>query len=498
VASRNQQELAIGIVNSESAFSGTTTTQRPPLLSRWHIIAALQIADFVAIAGSIILALVVFRHAAADNLVGNQILAVEALVVGVPLTLAFHLLGVYRYKVLGQAAYSSILVFVAWMVIAGPFLLLNMGSTAATMVAADTFLAWSITLVCLLIVIRLLVAQVNKELTRMGLLANTICVVGDGIEARSCIRQAHLDTSNNVLLGCFHADEGEAIASGLYVGHVRELPAFMRRQRVDEIIVATPVGGTQRLHELITELRCLPVTLSVWPETINLPTQMISTKGNRLGSIPLVPLGGAPLSGWAWVAKEIQDRSLAALLLLACSPVLLAISLAVRLSSPGPALFRQKREGYRGREFDILKFRTMHQAASQPADRLVLTTKGDSRIFPLGALLRRTSLDELPQLLNVLRGDMWLVGPRPHSRLATAADLRYADAVRHYAGRHKIKPGITGWAQINGWRGPTQTVEQIERRVAHDIYYIDNWSPLFDLKILLMTVVRGFVHHNAF
>jgi lipopolysaccharide/colanic/teichoic acid biosynthesis glycosyltransferase len=427
LALHNQQGSAIGIVGSESALYDATTTQRTPLLSRWHITAALQIADFVAIAGSIILTLVVFRHAAADLSTENQ-LAVEALMVGVALTLALHLLGVYSYKMLVQAAYSSILIFVAWIMIAGPFLLLNMGSTAATMVAADTFLAWSITLVCILIVIRLLVARVSKE--RVGLLANTICVVGEGIEARSCIRQARLDTSNNFLLGCFHADDGEATESGLYVGHVRELPAFMRRQRVDEIVVATPVGATHRLHELIADLRCLPVTLSVWPETISLPAQIISTKGNQLGSVSLIPLGGAPLSGWVWVAKEIQDRSLAALLLLACSPMLLVIALAVRLSSPGPALFHQKREGYQGREFDILKFRTMHQTASKPTDRLVLTTEGDSRIFPLGALLRRTSLDELPQLLNVLRGDMWLVGPRPHSPLATAALCRCGQALR--------------------------------------------------------------------
>jgi lipopolysaccharide/colanic/teichoic acid biosynthesis glycosyltransferase len=134
----------------------------------------------------------------------------------------------------------------------------------------------------------------------------------------------------------------------------------------------------------------------------------------------------------------------------------------------------------------------------RPSEEMTLTVRNDPRVFPIGALLRRTSLDELPQLLNVISGDMWLVGPRPHSPLATAAGTRYADAVSRYFSRARVKPGITGWAQVNGWRGPTETLEQISRRVEHDIYYIDNWSLWLDVRILVATACRGFVHHNAF
>jgi lipopolysaccharide/colanic/teichoic acid biosynthesis glycosyltransferase len=161
----------------------------------------------------------------------------------------------------------------------------------------------------------------------------------------------------------------------------------------------------------------------------------------------------------------------------------------------GPTLFRRVREGYCGREFRIFKFRTMHSAVYAPTDRLVLASRKDDRTFPLSSLLRRTSLDQLPQLFNVLRGDMWLIGPRPQSPLATASEYRHADTVQGNAGRHEIKPGITSSAQINRWWGPTSTIEQ---RVAHDFYYINNWSPWFDFQLLLMTAIRSFVHQNAF
>jgi lipopolysaccharide/colanic/teichoic acid biosynthesis glycosyltransferase len=210
-------------------------------------------------------------------------------------------------------------------------------------------------------------------------------------------------------------------------------------------------------------------------------------------------LSERPLSGWRWVCKDIQDRTIAIVALLFCAPVMIAAAAAVVLSDGRPVFFCQKRHGYGGRTFNIYKFRTMYAASCAESERgLKLTTRGDPRIFALGRLLRRTSLDELPQLLNVIRGDMWIVGPRPHPPLATAAGIIYADAVEEYAARHRIKPGITGWAQVNGWRGPTETLEQITKRVEHDLFYIDNWSISFDLRILFRTVLCAFSHENAF
>jgi exopolysaccharide biosynthesis polyprenyl glycosylphosphotransferase len=230
---------------------------------------------------------------------------------------------------------------------------------------------------------------------------------------------------------------------------------------------------------------------------MGMQAEWVASSECKLGGMPLLVASAPPLDGWRWVLKDVQDRVLAFLLLVLCAPALIGIAALIRLSSPGPILFRQEREGYNGSRFVILKFRTMYFAAAE-ADRLVLTEKDDSRVFPVGALLRKTSLDELPQLLNVLRGDMWLVGPRPHSPLATAAGQCYSAAAKHYLARFRVKPGITGWAQVNGWRGATDTLEQIQQRVVHDLYYIEHWSVWLDFRILLQTACKGFVHQNAY
>ena len=165
------------------------------------------------------------------------------------------------------------------------------------------------------------------------------------------------------------------------------------------------------------------------------------------------------------------------------------------MTSPGPVLFRQKRIGYKGREFNIIKFRTMDY---EFCGSYTPTRRSDNRVFKFGRILRKTSLDELPQLMNVLKGDMSLVGPRPHMIGQQVEGRSFFEAVNEYASRHRVKPGITGWAQVNGWRGPTETIEQIERRVEHDIFYIENWSPMLDLVILFRTLCAGFFGKNAF
>jgi Undecaprenyl-phosphate glucose phosphotransferase len=201
-----------------------------------------------------------------------------------------------------------------------------------------------------------------------------------------------------------------------------------------------------------------------------------------------------PLSGWGAVLKRAEDIALSALLLVLFGPLLLLLGLLVRLDSRGPALFRQQRFGFNNNPITVLKFRTMRvNAATDPA--VPQARRGDPRITRIGRFLRRTSLDELPQLINVLRGDMSLIGPRPH---AIAHNEYYAELIDGYLRRHRVKPGITGWAQVNGWRGETADVEAMHQRVKYDLYYIENWSLRFDVAILLRTLVTGFVHRNAY
>ncbi|MCI0557133.1 MAG: exopolysaccharide biosynthesis polyprenyl glycosylphosphotransferase, partial [Nitrososphaera sp.] len=208
---------------------------------------------------------------------------------------------------------------------------------------------------------------------------------------------------------------------------------------------------------------------------------------------PVLKVFQKPVSGWSYLAKTIEDKVLAALLLVLTMPVMVLIAVCIKLDSPGPVLFRQKRYGFNDQLIDIYKFRSI-RVKQQDKDATRLVSRNDPRVTRIGRFLRRTSLDELPQLLNVLRGDMSLVGPRPHALNASAEGRLYHDVVEKYSTRHKVKPGITGWAQINGWRGETNTEEKIRKRVEHDLYYIENWSLVLDLAILLRTmwvVVKG-------
>jgi exopolysaccharide biosynthesis polyprenyl glycosylphosphotransferase len=195
-------------------------------------------------------------------------------------------------------------------------------------------------------------------------------------------------------------------------------------------------------------------------------------------------------------AKNVLDRTLAAAGLIFLYPLFLTIALIIRLESPGPALFTQPRVGYRQKIFKCYKFRSMYHHMAEPCGT-TQATRDDKRVTRFGKLLRRTSLDELPQLLNVLKGEMSLVGPRPHAPNTRAAGQLFADVVLNYNERHCVRPGITGWAQVNGWRGETRTPEDIQMRVRYDMEYIRDWSLLFDLRILLLTLVRMFNDDTA-
>jgi putative colanic acid biosynthesis UDP-glucose lipid carrier transferase len=210
--------------------------------------------------------------------------------------------------------------------------------------------------------------------------------------------------------------------------------------------------------------------------------------------VPILNVMAAPDRGWDVVPKELFDRIFSFCVLLAISPLLIAIAIAVKLSSPGPVLFRQHRKGMNGDVFSIYKFRTMFHGADKPG-AVVQARKGDSRVTKVGRFLRSTSLDELPQFFNVLKGEMSVVGPRPH---AVEHDEYYKELVQHYMFRYRIKPGITGWAQINGHRGETAQLEKMEARVTFDMYYIQHWSFWMDMKIIALTIVKGFIGKTAY
>jgi putative colanic acid biosynthesis UDP-glucose lipid carrier transferase len=283
-------------------------------------------------------------------------------------------------------------------------------------------------------------------------------------------------------------DGREAFEAGL-----AEVARLVESDAVDAVLLAVPWDNGPAVQRALEQLGDLAVE-------IFLASGLLEVRGrrfpsSRLGGVPCLLLVGRPIDGWGALAKDVFDRLVAAAALVAIAPALLLITVAIRLDSPGPILFRQKRHGLNGRVFEILKFRTMHaNRCDDGTGEVAQAVRRDPRITRVGRWLRRTSMDELPQLINVLKGEMSIVGPRPQ---AVAHNQRYAGLIEHYAARHRMKPGITGWAQVNGCRGETDTLDKMARRIEHDLDYIENWSLGFDLRIVLRTFLVGFVHPEA-
>ena len=286
----------------------------------------------------------------------------------------------------------------------------------------------------------------------------------------------------------------EGLANSL-LGNTDELIAMVRRGEVDQILVALPWAAERRLTEILNRLGVLPVAVHLAPDLAALA--LGGRKVARFANIPMITAQEQPISGWSHVLKDVKDRVLAALLLLFLAPLLGLIAVAIKADSSGPVLFRQPRRGFNDQLIDVFKFRTMyHHLSDQHCQQQ--TAANDARVTRVGRFLRRTSLDELPQLLNVLLGEMSLVGPRPHALGTSVRGLPLEDLVDQYARRHKVKPGITGWAQVNGWRGELDTEQKIKMRVEYDLYYIENWSIWLDLWILARTFLLVFRDKNAY
>lgn len=279
------------------------------------------------------------------------------------------------------------------------------------------------------------------------------------------------------------------------LGDMRALIDYIRAGRIDQVIIALPWSAESRLQSVVGQLAMTPVRIRLAPDLASFAFAQRPLV--LLGDLPVMTLFERPISGFDQILKGLEDRILGLLLLTLSAPILLLAAIAIKLDSPGPIFFRQDREGFNNRHFRIWKLRTMYTEHSQH-DHIAQAQRGDPRVTRVGAFLRRTSIDELPQLFNVMTGDMSLVGPRPHAPSTRAGDKLFSDVVSTYAARHKVKPGITGWAQVCGWRGETDTEDKLIKRLEHDLYYIENWSPFFDIYILLRTFATVLSHRFAY
>jgi putative colanic acid biosynthesis UDP-glucose lipid carrier transferase len=280
--------------------------------------------------------------------------------------------------------------------------------------------------------------------------------------------------------------EGVPVRGGLH-----RLPQEVAELGIDQVWIALPLQHDKQVKSLVAHLSRLPVQVTFVPDIYGV--HLLNHSIGEVAGFPVIHLLESPLSGVQGIVKSIEDKILAALILLVASPLILFIIIGGKLSSPGPIFFRQLRGGLHGERIWVWKFRTMKPQA-EPSEKVPQAIPGDHRITTFGSFLRRTSLDELPQFFNVLKGNMSIVGPRPH---AVAHDEFYKQQIDAYMLRHHVKPGITGWAQVNGWRGETGEIEKMEMRVKYDLYYINNWSLWFDLRIIFMTVLIMITGKNA-
>ena len=367
-------------------------------------------------------------------------------------------------------------------------------------IAPGWVLAWACFVAAWTPASRLLASALLRIATKDGNFKQRIAIVGGGKAAEDAINALEASTGLDIeIVGLFDdrydSRSPASIRRHTKLGNISELAAYARGAKVDLIIVAIPMSAEQRLLQILKRIWQLPVDIRISGAASQL--KLSPQAYAHLGNLALLPVFDRPLNPWSQFLKDMMDKFIAVCAIIALSPIILAAAVAVRFESKGPVIFKQKRYGFNNELIEVYKFRSMHvDQGDATASKLV--TKGDPRVTRVGRVIRKTSVDELPQLFNVLKGQLSLVGPRPHATQAKAAGGLYDEVVEGYFARHRVKPGITGWAQVNGWRGETDTIEKISQRVKHDLEYIDKWSLAFDLLILLKTPLSLLKSENAY
>ncbi|MBL8791867.1 MAG: undecaprenyl-phosphate glucose phosphotransferase [Rhizobiales bacterium] len=433
---------------------------------------------------------------AAPGHVYAAVIAIMAL--GVPAVA--HMTGHYRLDVLLNPMRNAPGLAAIWVCFIAVLAIAAFATQMGHSISRAWFLAWSVSGFGWLLAARVAAAAVVRHFNARGQLNRRAVIVGGGAEAEQAIAALQHSRDTAITLVGIFDDRSDARSPsemrGLKkLGSINDLISFVRSSRVDTLIVTLPVNAEQRLMDIVSRLWVLPVDIRLSAQSQRLRYRPRAY--SHIGNLALLDIFDKPLGEWGPLLKAIEDRLIASLALLLLSPVMALVALAVKLDSKGPVLFKQKRYGFNNELIEVYKFRSMYTDQAD-VDARKLVTRDDPRVTRVGRFIRKTTLDELPQLFNVLKGELSLVGPRPHATRASAAGTLYENAVQGYFARHKVKPGMTGWAQVNGWRGETDTEEKIRARVEHDLHYIENWSLTFDLYILARTPLALFNTSNAY
>ncbi len=455
-------------------------------LSSAVIVGIIQIIEIIILA---LIGTVIFLFYVVDS--DPRFYTIAIISVSVFANIIFNIAQTHRIGAYRSFFKQTAKVMAAWSAVFIVFLVLIFFFKANEYVSRVWMLSWFSVGALFLILYRLLIQAIIRHWTKQGKLIRRTVIVGGGSAAESLISSINNSSANDIeLLGIFDdridKRSPDEVGGVPKLGKVSALVKFARRTRIDLIIVSLPLSAEDRVLHMFKQLWVLPVDIRLSAHMSKLKFK--ASAYSYIGDVAVFDMADRPISDWSLVFKWVFDKITALIALILLSPVMIIAAIAVKLDSKGPIIFKQKRYGFNNNFVEVYKFRSMYTEMSDK-DASKLATRDDPRITRVGRFIRKTSIDELPQLFNVLKNELSMVGPRPHAMSAKAEDKLYDDVVKGYFARHRVKPGITGWAQINGWRGETDTVEKILKRLDHDLYYIENWSPLLDIYILIMTPI---------
>lgn len=420
---------------------------------------------------------------------------------GALLTVAIlRLIGGYRFRRIRSLVAGILLSFVA-LGVAGGALLWILSALGLPMARTlPWFGIWALMAVAFMVATRVGTWVRMRSLMQIGQLEHRLVLVGGGEMLAPMIHEIDKERGKGRRL-CGFFDErldrrSPSVIGGYHkMGDVDDLVEFARLAKIDTVVIAIPNASQQRIQQLLARLFVLPVDIRVL-DGAEVP-EFSRKRQSRIGPYKMVEIYTRPFEGMRAVQKRIFDVIFASLALALFAPLMMIVAGLIKLDTKGPVLFRQQRHGFNNKPILVLKFRSMYVEQCDPT-AVKSVRRNDARVTRLGRFMRRASIDELPQFYNVLMGDLSLVGPRPHALSARTGDIIYDQVTEAYSARHKVKPGVTGWAQINGWRGEMNSSEKIRARVEHDLYYIENWSLWLDFKIMMLTPWSLIATKNAF
>jgi putative colanic acid biosynthesis UDP-glucose lipid carrier transferase len=379
----------------------------------------------------------------------------------------------------------------AWLTVLTLLIFLSFAMKNSATFSRVWFFTWGLLGYFYLILYRVVFDYILNRLRLKGINRKKILVYGAGEVGKQINAKLKENYQVGFDIAAFVDDNPE-----LHGTTVDNIPVYSPERLIEllaeshELWIALPLRAEKRVLDILHQTRHLTSVIRFIPDIFNF--RLLNHSITEIASIPIIEINGTAMTTANHIMKRIEDILISLIIVTLISPIVLVVAIIIKLTSKGPILYKQERHGWNGKTIKVYKFRSMYYDTT---DIFKQATKNDSRITPIGSFIRRTSIDEFPQFLNVLQGRMSIVGPRPH---AVSMNEDYKDKVNNYMQRHKVKPGITGWAQVNGHRGETDTIEKMEKRIEYDLYYIQNWSIIFDLRIIFMTVFKGFIGKNAY